>query len=262
MKAKALALSIAETAGKLILLFAVATIWVESRALADGVPTHGALGPWLDPFIPGWPVPPAFPPPGPGVVVPGDGVPVDPEYNVLGAFAFDSQPGFDAAVSPGGWHWESELDLDPYPVGGVVGVRFDFTMLGGAVFGPIPVPLLPGPDIYLDVDQPDQVPGDMGPFAKAIFNLTPFVIAWGTSVTEDPAGPVIRKVGVGFPPGGPAPFGFFFHGGGPPRLILDYDGSDYSVVFTPEPSTLVLSLVSVSLLGFTRYKQRITNSAP
>lgn len=171
---------------------------------ADFVPTHGDVV-HMDPFIPGWPVPPTFPPPPPGVVVPGDGAGADPEYNVLGPHTTDVLTGTDDLDSPlGNWHWEIEIDLDPY--GGLapgVPVTFDFSPLGGPILGPFGVPIVAGPDIYIDVDQPDHNNGldpfneppppfpEMGDFSKALVNETDDPVAWGTSVTEDltPSGP-------------------------------------------------------------------------
>jgi hypothetical protein len=172
----------------LLIAAGFAAIVATGAAQADLLPTHGAHV-HLDPFIPGWPVPPVFAPPGPGVVKPVNGVAPDAEYDVLGpVLTVDKKHGVDGFLG-GEWHWENEFDLDPYPRGGVALVTFNFTAFGGPVIGPVPVPLIAGPDIYLDIDQPDQgAAGEFGPFDKFLINLTDIPVGWGTSVTEDPAG--------------------------------------------------------------------------
>jgi hypothetical protein len=123
------------------------------------------------------------------VVKPGNGAAPDAEYDVLGpVLTVDKKHGVDGFLG-GEWHWENEFDLDPYPRGGIALVTFNFTAFGGPVIGPVPVPLVAGPDIYLDIDQPDQgAAGEFGPFDKFLINLTDIPVGWGTSVTEDPAG--------------------------------------------------------------------------
>lgn len=175
-----------------VIAVGLAATLATGAAHADMLPTHG-FKVHLNPFIPGWPVPPKVPKPGLGVVKHGA------EYDVLGPVSKDVYFGTDNYVG-GEWHWENEYDLDPYlDQGPASSVFFDFRRFGGPLIGPFLVPLVAGPDIYIDTDQPDQngpiaactIAGggphnETGRFCKALINLTDIPIGWGTSVTEDP----------------------------------------------------------------------------
>lgn len=149
-------------------------------ARADFVPTHG-FGPHLDPFVGGPVALGAVGPPaagGPGEVVP-------PFISgVAWAIPFTA-PATDVMLAPAAtWHWESEIDVP-----GLVGpVPVSFN--GGV---PVVVVFGPGSDLYYHANQPDLagsvfplvVYGEVGPVWKQLVNLTPFPVAWGTSVSED-----------------------------------------------------------------------------
>jgi len=154
--------------------------------LADFVPRHaGTIH--LDPYLQGWPLPPPPPPiPGPGQVSSGA------FYDLIGPSATDVWIGADNFVG-GWWWWDNDLDLDPVtPLPAVVPVFFRF--FGGPLIGPIMVPIVAGPDIALDIYQPDTNNlsgfGETGTFSKSWTNLTPWVIGVGLSVVEEPAPPV------------------------------------------------------------------------
>ncbi len=94
-------------------------------------------------------------------------------------------PAMDVMPAPAAtWHWESEIDIPA--LAGPVPVSFN----GGV---PVLVVFGPGSDLYYHANQPDLagsifplvVYGETGPVWKQLVNLTPFPVAWGTSVTED-----------------------------------------------------------------------------
>lgn len=97
------------------------------------------------------------------------------------------------------WHWEAEFDINP-GTSGTLALRIPGLPV---IFGK----LGPGPDLYIDLEQPDLgnsfqmfinhpvlgsgnfcLPslGEQGSVCKQMVNLTPFTIAWGTAVTEGP----------------------------------------------------------------------------
>ena len=160
------------------IMTAVASLPTYSHA--DFVATHG-FGPHLDPFVPG-PVALGVAGPlaagGPGEIVPA-GLAGVPWATPLTA------PAADAIADPLAiWHWESEIDvvglLGPVPVS-----------FNGAT--PVIVTFGPGSDLYYHANQPDLagsifpfvVAGEIGPVWKQLVNLTPYAVAWGTSVSED-----------------------------------------------------------------------------
>jgi hypothetical protein len=164
----------------ILLSVMTAVISLPTLAHADFVPTHG-FGPHLDPFVPG-PVAAGVVGPlaagGPGEIVP----PFAP--GVPWAVPFTA-PAADAIADPLAiWHWESEIDV-PALVG-LVPVSFN-----GAA--PVLITFGPGSDLYYHANQPDLagsifpfvVAGEIGPVWKQLVNLTPFPVAWGTSVGED-----------------------------------------------------------------------------
>jgi hypothetical protein len=274
----------------LVTLISPGVVW------ADDVPTPWHPGViHLNPFIPppyagAWPVPPAYPPPGfmapapggypwPGLpavqriqnawqargqlaaqAFGGDGNPPDFEYNVVPPFSKDVQWGNDAFFCPpGNWHWEIEIDLNPYngaeplppqdrsPLDGTI-VNVNYWDCTGPVPIPlalmVPTPVRPGADIYLDIHQIDT-PAELGPFSKTFGNMTPHWTAWGTAVTEDPVAPPQPFPDLIIITGGPV-------GGEPPieiphlydpsnldEIINYYDGAAYNILI-PEPATLTL----------------------
>lgn len=152
-------------------------------AAADFISSHGGVV-HLDPFVAGW-IPPAGPvpaPPAPGTVV---GAPVGGPFtnDIVGSLAIDTKGGVDTLASPAGWHWEIELDFDPY--GGVIPPVFIAPLGGGPLIGPFLLAGGAGPDLYIDVHQPDH-PAELGKFSKSLINLLPVPVGWGTSVSEDP----------------------------------------------------------------------------
>lgn len=253
-------------------------IAVSAPLHGDMIPTHGAVV-HQDPFVPGWPVPPSFAPPVAGSVIPGDGIlnPGDPEYNVVGPHTCDVIPGTDNHFAPAAqWHWQWQLDLNPYGPNGVIPI----TLFGN---GPYLLALGAGPEITVDFHQPDYIANvnslvspngigtvcapqaphgvETGGFDKALWNLTPLVLAWGTSVTENQICPLTG--GCGDPP----PYGrtvtlsdgqqFFF-----PTDANDPNGSANSLfgdeggLFlekTPEPTTL--SLLGLGVLALLRRRR-------
>jgi len=101
-----------------------------------------------------------------------------------------------------------------------------FGFFGGPLVGPFAVASLPGggPEIYIDVHQPD-FPAETGAFAKHLINLLPVPVGWGTSVTEDPEN------------GDPGPFG--------KNICL---GIDPQCQFNEEPESLVRKVNALALL--------------
>jgi len=241
-------------------------------AAADFIPSHGAVA-HLDPFAAGWspPIGPVPPAPAPGTVV---GAPVGGPFtnDIIGSLAIDTKIGFDGLVSPSGWHWEIELDLDPYPgllPGGVIPPVF-FSLFGGPLVGPFLVAPFPGggPDIYIDVHQPD-FPAETGAFAKHLINLLPVPVGWGTSVTEDPAGGDAGLFGKNICPGREQQECEFIE---EPEFsvskvnalallpIFDLDPTGQQIWagivieqrHIPEPATLVLLAVAMTGIGWSR----------
>ncbi|MBK9126901.1 MAG: hypothetical protein IPM13_03775 [Phycisphaerales bacterium] len=207
-----------------------------------------------DPFLAGWPAP-VVPPPGPGVVIPGNGAPPDPEYHLLGPGAIDGFSGVDNYVSTGYWHWELELDLNPYGAQpGALWIRFDLRPIGGPLLGYYDGEFVAGPDVYVDFRHPDatMATGDVGPFSKSLRNDTPAVVAWGMSLTErEPAAlgpyPVFlwqlstQDSWEAIPVVMPTPT----H----QRFTLTHDGANFWTLSIPEPSTAVLAAGLAALLG-------------
>ena len=244
-------------------------------AYADTVPTHGQ-GPHLNPFRLGWNPPDLTCPPwvaGPAangtcgeLVMPFTaGTPWSPPYTA---------PAFDAINNFGGpdldWHWESEIDVPG--LNGWVMVNFFGRMI-------IPVFFAPGVDIYLDVHQFDlgnspvalALPGfpmyawgacgvgfaETGSVCKQLINLTPFQIAWGTSVTETP-GQILaseKRVVVG---------GDEYILSDPNtnhnvlRVSGDQNGLLIEEVDIPEPATLVLAGLGLGVLVVAWRRKRPT----
>lgn len=161
-------------------------------ARADILPTSPGVV-HLDPFIGGPVAAGAFGPAACGtpgeLVAPGPGVPW--------SAATCPTPGVDGFVG-GLWIWQSEIDLDP--LGGLPPVVL-VSVFGGPI---LPVATGPGSEIFISIWQFDAnvaavpplgglCPGPAGlevggSVCKQLLNLTPGVVAWGTSVTELPAG--------------------------------------------------------------------------
>jgi hypothetical protein len=269
-----------------VLLAALLGVAAQHAARADFIPTHGDVV-HQNPFVPFWPVPPVFLPPLKGSVVPGDGNPSNPsdyEYDVVArGSTCDIIPGNDALFSPAGWHWEVELDFNPYgPVGGA------FISFFGAP--PVPVPFRYDPtdptgnwDVRIDIHQPDWIApvgllhlpptpqnpiggtacvaglpsgADTGSFDKALWNLTPLTLAWGTSVTENLT---IQGFAIGrtilFPDGRelfvPSPVGHGDEG----ALIIEGDPiNGLFVGKIPEPATPALIVLGWLLTCRTRQR--------
>ncbi len=225
---------------------------------ADSLPTHGAVI-HMNPFIPGWPVPPVFAPPAPGTVIPGDGVPADAEYDVLGPISTDIKFGVDALNSPPNpWHWEMEFDLDPYNnrLPGVVPILFDFTAFGGGQYIRN-VPIIQGPDIYMHIHQPDcpNSGAETCGFYKFFTNLTTLTPAWGVSVTEDPTG-LTLALGKEVQILGDHSQDFFApennSGNG---MELDFNGSQFVFRQVPEPTSLTLASFAIGLASAMRRRR-------
>jgi len=166
-------------------LFAAAMVAAAGQAWGDFVPTHGTLGPHLDPFVNGWNVPTGVAA-GLGNVLAYPAPPANPQFDIVGPGAADFLFGFDNANSPGGWHWETEIDLNPTVSYNPPFPSVSVTLWGmsGQIIGTNMIPLVNGPDIYLEVHQMDMP--ETGAFFKGLINLTPIDVAWGTSVMEDP----------------------------------------------------------------------------
>lgn len=162
--------------------FAASCALIALPVAADFVPTHGDVV-HLDPFVAGWspPIGPVPAPPAPGTVV---SAPVGGPFtnDIVGSLAIDTKGGVDTLASLAGWHWEIELDFDPY--GGVIPPVFIAPLGGGPLVGPFLLAGGAGPDLYIDVHQPDH-PAELGPFTKSLINLLPVPVGWGTSVSED-----------------------------------------------------------------------------
>lgn len=218
------------------------------HAHADFVATHG-LGPHLDPFGPGPVAAGAVGPAaagGPGEIVPPGlaGVPWAIPFTAL---ATDTIPD-PLAI----WHWETEVDI--LALAGLVPVSFN-----GAV--PVIITFGPGSDIYYHANQPDLagsifpfvVAGETGPVWKQLVNLTPFPVAWGTSVTEDLGTLGYREaLELQVPPGTLPPLASIFGYGNIIELSFDpLSGTlGFTEVVVPEPTSGGLLAVgaAVSLL--------------
>lgn len=220
---------------------------------ADFVPTHG-LGPHLDPFGPG-PVAAGAVGPlaagGPGEIVP----PFVPGVPWAAPF---TAPAADAILDPLAiWHWESEFDI--LGLVGIVPVSFN-----GAA--PVPIMFGPGSDLYYHANQADLagsvfpfvVSGEVGPVWKQLVNLTPFAVAWGTSVAEELGTLGFREaLALQTPPGILPPLAPIFVGSNVIELSFDLpSGTLFFTEVVPEPSTgclLALGGGAVLLLGAKRH---------
>jgi len=231
-----------------------AVVGLAASARADFVPTHG-VGPHLDPFVAGPVAAGAVGPAaagGPGEIVPA-ATPGVPWAIPLTA------PAADAIFDPLAiWHWESEIDI--IGLVGIVPVSFN-----GAT--PVPITMGPGSDIYYHANQadlagsvfPGVVSGEIGPVWKQLVNLTPFPVAWGTSVTEEIGTLGFREaLELQVPPGTLPPLTPIF--GDSNVIELSYDPLSgtlfFSEVVVPEPTTisLVVAGATALLLGKRRLR--------
>ena len=249
---RATRLAPAGRAGVAALSCLLALLALASPSRADFVPTHGALGPHLDPFVGGLPAAGAVGPPaagGPGEIVP-PGVP-----GVVWALPL-TLPAADAVPDPvATWHWESEIDV--LGLAGPVPVSFN-----GAV--PVIITFGPGSDVYYHANQsdlagsvyPTVTAGEVGPVWKQLVNLTPFVVAWGTSVTEDPGTLGFREaLALQTPPGILPPLAPIL--GSANAIELSYDAMSGVLYFDevlppppPEPPSVpALSRPGLAALG-------------
>ncbi|MBI5864722.1 MAG: hypothetical protein HZB38_09475 [Planctomycetes bacterium] len=153
--------------------------------------------------------------------------------------------GNDAVTSAGGYHMEENIDLDPYlDLGPTMDVVFDMTAGGGGVFGPFTINLAAGPDIYMEWHRMDDPETGQTP-PMGLINLATFPVAFGVSITEDPA--VIlagSQKHVEFPHGGAAGFDVFEPGFSSPvePYRVEFVNGQLVVWQTPEPTPLAVLL--------------------